>query len=360
MLKVIQSWLYRYLGDEEALLLALIIVFGLLAFWAFGSILAPFVVSILISYILQGPVNRLVARGLSRMSAVGITYMGFVGLLVGSGLFIIPLILSQITAVVADLPEILRRGEATLKSAVESSSDYVGEELLSEAFAQLNQVVLAYGEKLVSYSLGQIPGLLTLIVYGVLVLILVFFMLKDWHLLGDGLRGFLPTRRGAMRLIWNEMDQQFANYLRGKALEIFIVAVASYLVFLLFGLRYSLLLAVLVGFSVLIPYVGAFAVTVPVALVAIFQWGAAPVTYYLIAAYVLLQILDGNVLVPLIFSEAVNLHPVYIILAILFFGGIWGLWGVFFAIPLATLIKALISAWPVCEADEVTSPVGTQ
>ncbi|HAR07202.1 MAG TPA: AI-2E family transporter, partial [Cobetia sp.] len=56
--------------------------------------------------------------------------------------------------------------------------------------------------------------------------------------------------------------------------------------------------------------------------------------------------LDGNVLVPLLFSEAVNLHPVAIILAVLFFGGIWGFWGVFFAIPLATLMKSLLYAWP--------------
>jgi putative permease len=64
------------------------------------------------------------------------------------------------------------------------------------------------------------------------------------------------------------------------------------------------------------------------------------------AVYLVIQVLDGNVLVPLLFSEAVNLHPVAIILAVLFFGGIWGIWGVFFAIPLATLIKAIINAWP--------------
>jgi len=56
--------------------------------------------------------------------------------------------------------------------------------------------------------------------------------------------------------------------------------------------------------------------------------------------------LDGNVLVPLLFSEAVNLHPVAIIVAVLFFGGLWGFWGVFFAIPLATLVKAVFNAWP--------------
>ena len=55
---------------------------------------------------------------------------------------------------------------------------------------------------------------------------------------------------------------------------------------------------------------------------------------------------DGNVLVPILFSEAVNLHPVAIITAVLFFGGIWGFWGVFFAIPLATLVHAVINAWP--------------
>ena len=62
--------------------------------------------------------------------------------------------------------------------------------------------------------------------------------------------------------------------------------------------------------------------------------------------HVLIKAVDGNILVPWLFSEAVNLHPVAIILAVLFFGGIWGLWGVFFAIPLATLIKAIINAWP--------------
>jgi putative permease len=75
---------------------------------------------------------------------------------------------------------------------------------------------------------------------------------------------------------------------------------------------------------------------------------------------VVIQGLDGNMLVPLLFSEAVNLHPVAIIIAILFFGGIWGLWGVFFAIPLATLIKAIIYAWPTPTSEAVTSPTESQ
>lgn len=353
MRNILDSWLHRYLGDEEALLLSLIIITSLVVIWFLGEFLAPFLVSLVIAYILQGPMHALVGKGLSRGLAVALTYTLFLGLIIGIGFFLIPLILAEVTSAVADLPAIMSRGEQLFKGMVESGSDYISDEFLSSAFGQLNQIALVNGEKLVAYSLGQIPGLMTLTVYGALVLIMVFFLLKDWQSLGLGIKGFLPTRRGAMRIIWLEMDQQLANYLRGKALEILIVGIVSYVVFALFGLRYSLLLAVLVGFSVLIPFVGAFAVTIPVALVALFQWGLSPITFYLVVAYIVLQILDGNVLVPLIFSEAVNLHPVVIILAILVFGGIWGIWGVFFAIPLATLIKALISAWPVSEKKQL-------
>jgi len=103
---------------------------------------------------------------------------------------------------------------------------------------------------------------------------------------------------------------------------------------------------VLVGFSVIIPYAGAAVVTLPVLFVAYAQWGISSEFLYVLIAYSVIQFIDGNVLVPLLFSEIVNLHPVAIIVAVLFFGGLWGLWGVFFAIPLATLINAVINLWP--------------
>ena len=142
------------------------------------------------------------------------------------------------------------------------------------------------------------------------------------------------------------MNQQVANYVRGKVIEIVVVFVASFVAFIWLELNYALLLALAVGLSVVIPYIGAVVVTLPVALIGLFQWGVGPEFMYLMIAYLVIQTLDGNVLVPLLFSEAVNLHPVAIIMAVLVFGGLWGLWGVFFAIPLATLIKAILSAWP--------------
>ena len=142
------------------------------------------------------------------------------------------------------------------------------------------------------------------------------------------------------------MDQQIANYVRGKFWEIIIVWSASFVTFTMLGLEYAMLLGVLVGLSVIVPYIGAAVVSIPVILLAWFQWGWGADFIWLTVAYLIIQALDGNVLVPLLFSEAVDLHPVAIIVAILVFGGLWGFWGVFFAIPLATLVQAVISAWP--------------
>jgi putative permease len=183
-------------------------------------------------------------------------------------------------------------------------------------------------------------------VYVVLVPIMVFFILKDKEELLKFAAKFVPKRSELTFRVWREVDQKIANYIRGKFFEILIVWVVTFLVFSLMGLRYPLLLSFLVGLSVIIPYVGAIAVTVPVALVGYFQWGFSAKLGYLLLAYQVIQILDGNVLVPLLFSEVVNLHPLAIIVAVLFFGGLFGLWGVFFAIPLATLVQAVLNAWP--------------
>ena len=102
----------------------------------------------------------------------------------------------------------------------------------------------------------------------------------------------------------------------------------------------------MIGFSVIIPYVGAIITTLPVVLVGYLEWGISPHLTYLLIAYFIVQAMDGNILVPILFSNAVNLHPVAIIVAVLFFGTVWGVWGVFFAIPLATLIKTVLMAWP--------------
>ena len=182
---------------------------------------------------------------------------------------------------------------------------------------------------------------------------MMFFFLKDKKLFLEGFSRFLPNERRMATQVGNEMNQQIMNYIRGKVIEIVIIGGVSTITFAFLGLQYAVLLGVLVGLSVLVPYVGATVVTIPVMLVALFQWGTSAEFGYVMLAYAIIQMLDGNLLVPLLFSEAVNLHPVTIIIAVILFGGLWGFWGVFFAIPLATLVKAVINAWSTTAQVEV-------
>ena len=233
-----------------------------------------------------------------------------------------------------------------LLSLPERYPELIDAQTVESIFGTIKEKILSLGESALKLSLASIMNLVTLGIYAFLVPLMVFFLLKDKRQLIDGVSRFLPRNRTLASKVWVEMQQQIANYIRGKLLEILVVTAVTYAIFLTFGLNYPLLLAVAVGFSVLVPYIGAVLVTIPVVLVAIFQFGNTHTFWYILIAFVVSQLLDGNLLVPFLFSEVVNLHPLIIIIAVLIFGGLWGFWGVFFAIPLATLVKAVVNAWP--------------
>ncbi|MBT4442833.1 MAG: AI-2E family transporter [Oceanospirillaceae bacterium] len=346
MLKVLRTWLDHFFADEQALLLVVLLALGLTSVLMFGSTLAPVIASMILAYLTFGLVQWLERFGVRHLPAVWGIYCLFIALLLVFVFVTLPLLWHQATALLSDLPLMLDKVRALFMLLPEQYPDLV-------TVAQIKQIADAAmseagnaGQLLLSFSLASIGQSITLLVYLVLVPILVFFFLKDGHMMVRWITAFLPAERSILSRVWLEMDQQIANYVRGKVIEIIIVGGATYVAFLWLGLNYAALLAMIVGLSVLIPYIGATLVTIPVALIGYVQWGVSTEFYTLLVVYGIIQALDGNVLVPLLFSEAVNLHPVAIIVAVLFFGSLWGLWGVFFAIPLATLIKAVMNAWP--------------
>lgn len=353
MLSIFRKWYERYLFEEESILLLVLLALCVLAFMTIGNVLVPLLASLVLAYLMQGLSSRLQAYGLPQWLGFTVSFLVFVGAFFGITLGLLPLAWRQLLALAAELPRMFEQGQDLLSVLLERYPDVLGEGQLGQ-FVEMAQTELAgLGQAVVTRILGTIPSILTLMVYMVLVPILVFFFLKDREQILSWLANFLPAERPLLQKIYVEMDMQVANYARGKVVEIIIVGAASYVCFSWMGLNYAALLALLVGLSVIVPYIGAMLVTLPVVLVGFFQWGFTSEFYYVFIVYCIIQGLDGNVLVPLLFSEAVNLHPVAIILAVLFFGGIWGLWGVFFAIPLATLIKAIINAWPTPNPVEV-------
>jgi len=254
----------------------------------------------------------------------------------------LPSLGSQINNLLQNLPTIV----ASFQETLSSMNNYFSEEDIELIFANLSSQI----SNLLSSALGQLAGTVSLmfnaILYAIMIPLMVFFFLKDKEELIPLTASVLPKENDFMKTVFIEMNGQLFNYVTGKFIEMVIVATFSYIVFAFLGLPYAVLIAILVGLSVIIPIFGAILVTIPVVLIGLYEWGLAENFYWLLGLYLVIQMLDGNVLVPLLFSSRNNLHPVIIIIAVLFFGGIWGFWGLFFAIPLATFIKAIINAWP--------------
>ena len=346
MMRLIRSWVDEYFSDEEALFLLLLLIAGFVVVLTLGTILAPAIGSVILAYLLQGPMQGLKKRGLSHLAASVSVFMLFIVLCLGFLFIIIPSVWSQMTQLFSELPKMLDKGQQLLIVLPERYPQIFSEDQIQALGATIAEEIGRIGQVAVTFSLSSLPNIVAILIYAVLVPLLVFFFLKDGSMMTKWWVSIMPTKRVLIGKVWLEMDQQFANYIRGKVVEIGVVGFVTYVSFAIMGIQYAALLAILVGLSVVIPYIGAAVVTIPVVLIAYFQWGISSDFYYLVAVYFIIQALDGNVLVPLLFSEAVNLHPVVIILAVLVFGGLWGLWGVFFAIPLATLFKAVITAWP--------------
>ena len=347
MVNIFRGWLQRYLSDYEAIVLLLILIGGFVVVLTMGGMLAPAFAALVLAFLMQGGVNWFERKGFSHIVAVNIIFAVFVALLILLLLVVFPLIWNQITHLVNAIPGMVREGQALLRGLPEQYPGYVSIEHVGIIVGTINLRLTEFGQLALAFSLSKLPNAVALLVYLVLVPILIFFFLKDKQLLLNWVGALLPDQRRIITQVADEMNDQIANYIRGKAIEILIVGTISFMTFAILGLNYSALLGIMVGVSVIIPYIGATAVTIPVAIIGFFQWGVSDQFLILMVAYFIIQALDANVLVPLLFSEAVNLHPVAIIIAVLVFGGFWGFWGVFFAIPLATLLKAVMTAWPI-------------
>ena len=346
MLDIIRGWLHRYLSDYEALVLLLLLIAGFAIILTMGNMLAPVFAALVLAFLMQGMVNWLQHKGLGHMWSVTLVFVVFVTVLVVALFLLVPLVWQQVSALLNELPKMVTHGQAWVRELPEHFPAFVSETETAAITDSINGLIAGLGQWALSFSIANLTNAMALLVYLILVPILVLFFLKDKELLLDWIGNKLPARRRVIDQVAAEMNSQIANYIRGKAIEIVIVGSVSFVLFAWLGLNYAVLLATLVGFSVVIPYIGATVVTIPIALIGLFQWGFGQEFTILMISYLFIQALDGNVLVPLLFSEAVNLHPVAIIIAVLVFGGFWGFWGVFFAIPLATLLKAVMNAWP--------------
>jgi len=311
-----------------------------------GNILTPFLISIIFAYLLVGMQKRLEDYGFNSTIALILTYSFFLLLGIALMVWLGPLVYQQLQSLILEIPKWVNAFMIFAQNVPEKYPDLVSSDQITAFLQSLSGQITAISQDFLKASIAGIQNTVTIAINLILLPILVFFFLFDREPIISGFLNILPRERAMLKKVWIEMDGQLSNYARGKAIEIVIVGSTAAILFMYFGLDYIALLSVFVGFSVLIPFLGAFIVTLPVAAVGLLQFGLSFDFWFLMGAYIVLQILDGYLLVPILFSDAVKLHPVIIMLAVFVFGGMFGFWGVFFAIPIATLIKAIWNSWP--------------
>ena len=346
MLEEINNLFRKIFSNEETLVFGMLLTAAFLILFFLGNILTPFLISIIFAYLLVGMQKRLEDYGLNSTIALIVTFSFFLLLGIALMVWLGPLVYQQLQSLILEIPKWVNAFMIFAQNVPEKYPDLVSSDQITAFLQSLSGQITAISQDFLKASIAGIQNTVTIAINLILLPILVFFFLFDRESIISDFLNILPRERAMLKKVWVEMDGQLSNYARGKAIEIVIVGSAAAIIFMYFGLEYIALLSVLVGFSVLIPFLGAFIVTLPVAAVGLLQFGLSFDFWLLMGAYLVLQILDGYLLVPILFSDAVKLHPVVIMLADFVFGGMFGFWGVFFAIPIATLIKAIWNSWP--------------
>ncbi len=337
----------RILPNSQAIALAVILIGSFVLIYSLSGLLMPVFASIVLAYLLEDLVAAVERINIPRLPSVYLVFSAFMACLGFFLFYLMPMVYQQAVELIQHVPAIIDQAEKEIMRWPEMYPQFISEDKIRQILLVVQKELLTYGQNVLSISAASVVGLVSAMIYLFLVPMMIFFFLKDKNLLIAWFLQFMPRDRHLSARVWEEVNMQIGNYVRGKLAEVFILWALSYLVFAWMDLNYALLLAVLMGLSVVIPYVGATLVTFPVLGVAYFEWGLAGDEFmYVVIAYSIIQAFDGVILVPVLFSEAVNLHPISIIVAILFFGGLWGFWGVFLAIPLATVVKAVLTAWP--------------
>jgi predicted PurR-regulated permease PerM len=289
-----------------------------------------------------------VPRGLATL----LVLFGFILLILTIGLAFWPILASQASGFVKNLPGLVDKALNTLLPWVNSLMTRVAA-MTSDGQVQPSTAMAGIAEKSGQWVLEFITGVVNqgLALFNLVALLFVtpvvaFFLLRDWDYIVAKIDAWLPRQYAeTVRARAREIDQVLSGYLRGQAIVAIILAAMYAIGWSLIGLRYSLLLAVVGGVLSFLPYVGA-AMTVTLAVaIGVGQFWPDYISVLLVfAVYVTVQTLEGNFITPKLVGERVGLSPLWVIFAMMAGGSLLGVLGILLAVPTAAIIGVLLRA----------------
>lgn len=336
-------WIFR-LSIVLLIFVSVFVLIKLDAVWepmlnVLGTILVPFFIAAFITYLLHPVVEKLHELKVPRPIAIIVIYLLFFGGL-GYGLYkVLPYTIQQLKDFTSNLPEYVDLYK-TVTEDFYKQIDY-----LPEAFhEQVNTMLTSLEETLATIITGLLDltkKLVSSFILFAIIPFISFYLLKDFDLVKKSVWYLTPRkmRRSGKRLL-GDIDESLGNYIRGQLLVALIIGVCAWLALWLAGMKYPLLLGIIIGLTNIIPYFGPILGAVPAMIIALTI--SMKMVIIVIVIIFALQFLEGNLLSPLIVGKSLHMHPVIIIFALLIGEAVGGIFGLILAVPFFAVLKVVI------------------
>jgi len=280
--------------------------------------------------------------------AILVTFLGLIGLVALALVYLIPLLVRQASNFALIVPAIANNANQFLLGLIEPLAE---NELLpipaEEIMAGLIQDLFSRAREIVEGMLGGLIGFISgafnfgIVIFGIL--FVAAYLLADVRKVKAAYLKAAPRRyRRDARELWDAFGVSLSRYLGGLLFVVVIQGVLAGLALWMLGVPYAILLGAWVSVTAIIPYLGAFLGAIPAIIVALI-FESPTIAVLTVVAYVLIQQLEGNFLTPRIQGQALNLHPIIVLLAVIGGGQIGGLAGVIFAVPLLAVLRVFFN-----------------
>lgn len=324
---------FRYWGIAAAVFLIVL--------WFLGNVLLPFIVGGAIAYFMDPLADRLQRWGLSRTAATTvISLVALVGVIL-LVLAVIPTLVNQLTALVNAAPDIARRLQAFLLERFPQLADRTS--TIRQTLAEIGMAIQARGGQVVQGLISSALGVISVVVFIVVVPVVSFYLLLDWDRMLARIDAMLPLDHApTIRRLAREIDAVLAGFVRGQVSVCAALGTFYAVALMVAGLQFGLVVGAIAGAITFIPYVGSLVGGALAVGLALFQfWGDWVQIGIVAAIFAVGQFVEGNILTPRLVGKSVGLHPVWLLFALSAFGTVFGFVGMLIAVPVAAAIGVL-------------------
>lgn len=295
------------------------------------AIALPFIVAGVGFYLLRPIIRWAERKGVKRLYSITFMYIVIIGVLITGFFFVRPYLFEQATMMMKEAPEQLAKWERMKLNLSPFLQD-----IINEAFTMANASV----EKMKHRAGAMVPWFLSTMASLVTVPFILFYMLRDERNFWKFIKYLIPQdKRAHIDGVLSEIDETIGDYIRGQITVSFIVGICLFIGYSIIGLDYAAVLAIVAMFTNFIPYLGPFIAVIPALIVALTMSSGMILKVILVTLVV--QMIEGNIITPHIMGRNLEIHPLTIIVLLLFAGSLAGVAGVILAVPVYAVIKVI-------------------